>query len=221
MSETDSFVEEVSEELRRDRLFRLFRRYGPYAIAALVLLVGASAWNEWRKAERAAAMARAGDALRAAMAMTDPAARAGALAPLSAPGAAAPLVAGLLEAQARAQAGDAARARAILEGIAAAPEADAVYRDAARLRLVALGLQGTTPAERVALLDPLTGPDAPFRLLALEQRAVARIEGGETEAARGDLSAILADPLTTQALRARAQGLLEAIGGVPPAAPLQ
>lgn len=221
MSETDSFVEEVSEELRRDRLFRLFRRYGPYAIAALVILVGASAWNEWRKAERLAAMAEAGDALRAALAMTDPAARAEALAPLSAPGAAAPLVAALLEAQARAQAGDAARAKAILEGIAATPDTDPVYRDAARLRLVALGLAGTTPAERVALLDPLTGPDAPFRLLALEQRAVARIEQGETEAARGDLGAILADPLTTQALRARAQGLIEAIGGLSPAAPLQ
>ncbi|MEL6318680.1 MAG: hypothetical protein AAFR16_13700, partial [Pseudomonadota bacterium] len=37
--ETDTFIDEVTEELRRDRLFALFKRYGPFAIGAVVLLV--------------------------------------------------------------------------------------------------------------------------------------------------------------------------------------
>ena len=57
MSETDSFIEEVTEEVRRDRLFALFRRYGWIVLVLIVLVVGGAAWNEYRKAQdRAAAL---------------------------------------------------------------------------------------------------------------------------------------------------------------------
>ena len=54
MSDTDSFIEEVSEEVRRDRLFKLMKRYGWIAILAVLLLVGGAAFNEVRKARQAA-----------------------------------------------------------------------------------------------------------------------------------------------------------------------
>ena len=44
MSETDSFIDEVTEEVRRDKLFALFRKYGWIGIAAVLLIVGGAAW---------------------------------------------------------------------------------------------------------------------------------------------------------------------------------
>ena len=51
MSDTDSFIDEVNEEVRRDRMFNLFRRDGWIAVAAVLLLVGGAAWNEWRASQ--------------------------------------------------------------------------------------------------------------------------------------------------------------------------
>ena len=59
MANQDSFINEVTEEVRRDRLFTLFRRYAWIGITIVVLTVAGAAWNEWRKADaRAEAQAR-------------------------------------------------------------------------------------------------------------------------------------------------------------------
>ena len=52
MSDTDSFIDEVTEEVRRDRMFNLLRRYGWIAVVAVLLLVGGAAWNEWRLSQQ-------------------------------------------------------------------------------------------------------------------------------------------------------------------------
>ena len=49
MSNTDSFIEEVTEEVRNDKLFALFRKYGWIAGLAVVVMVGGTAWSEWNK----------------------------------------------------------------------------------------------------------------------------------------------------------------------------
>ena len=46
MSDSDSFINEVSEELRRDRLFALMRRWGWLAGLVVLAIVGAAAWFE-------------------------------------------------------------------------------------------------------------------------------------------------------------------------------
>ena len=67
MSNTDSFVDEVTDEVRRDRLFAMFRKYGWIGVVMVLLIVGGAAWTEWQKAvasERAQAF---GDAALAAL----------------------------------------------------------------------------------------------------------------------------------------------------------
>ena len=54
MHESDSFISEVSEEVRRDRLYAGLRRYGWLIAALVVLIVGGAAFNEWRKLSRQA-----------------------------------------------------------------------------------------------------------------------------------------------------------------------
>ena len=51
MSDSDSFIDEVTEEVRRDRFYRNVRRYGWIAVLAVVLLVGGAGWYEWQKAQ--------------------------------------------------------------------------------------------------------------------------------------------------------------------------
>jgi hypothetical protein len=84
LSETDSFIEEVTEEVRRDKLFALMRKYGWIAILAVLLIVGGAAYNEWRKASEAAAAQALGDSLIAALEIEDATARAAALAKITA-----------------------------------------------------------------------------------------------------------------------------------------
>ena len=79
MSDTDSFIDEVNDEVRRDRFYLLLKRYGWVAILAVVLLVGGAAWNEYQKAQNRARAEALGDAMFAALAGTDAAARAEAL----------------------------------------------------------------------------------------------------------------------------------------------
>lgn len=216
MSNNDSFIEEVTEEVRRDRLFRLMRRYGWIAVLAVLLLVGGAAWTEWRRAKAEAAAEAAGDGLSAALATEGAAARAGALAALTlAPGTEAPR--GMLLAAAQAEAGDAAAAAATLAELAADPAQPRVWRDLAALkRLLLLGAD-LPPADRLAALEPLATPGAPFRVLAVEQQALARLEAGERTAAIGLLDGLIQDQEASLGLRLRAAQLMVALGGRPEA----
>ena len=53
MSNPDSFVDEVTDAVRRDRLFAAFRKYGWIGVVLVVLIVGGAAYNEWQKAQAA------------------------------------------------------------------------------------------------------------------------------------------------------------------------
>ncbi len=66
-SNPDSFIEEVTEAVRRDRLFTFFRRYGWIGVVAIVGIVALSAWTEWTKRRDEARAQAFGDAVVAAM----------------------------------------------------------------------------------------------------------------------------------------------------------
>jgi hypothetical protein len=75
VSDIDSFIEEVSEEVRRDRLFQLMKKYGWIGIALVLLLVGGAAYNEWQKASKRTVAENLGDQLLAALKNDDSADR--------------------------------------------------------------------------------------------------------------------------------------------------
>jgi hypothetical protein len=212
----DSFIDEVTEEVRRDRLFTLMRRYGWIAILAVVLIVGGAAWNEWRKANDRAAAQALGDALIAALETEDAQARKGALETIDA-GDNADLAAlvGLLIAETDSATGDAGAALADLDALVAAPGISPVYRDLAALKAVMIGARTLSPADRIARLQGLALPGAPYRLLALEQIALAEIDRGNTEVAIDRLTEVLGDVGASQGLRNRASQLIVVLGGAP------
>lgn len=212
MSDTDSFIEEVSEEVRRDKLFGYIRRYGWIAVVLVVVLVGGAAYNEYAKAKaRAAAQAR-GDAIQAALSVHDRGERAANLAQIEGADRAAPVVAMLLSAEAQA-ADDPDTAAAALKSIAEDSTQPALYRDLAALKLVILTASDTAPADRIAALQPLTAPGGPFRILAEEQIALAEADSGDTEAAIARLKSLIEDTEASRGLRQRATQLIVALGG--------
>lgn len=214
MANEDSFINEVSEEVRRDKLYGLMRKYGWIAILAVVLVVGGAAFFEWQKAkDRSAAQAK-GDALVAALSEQTPEARAEALRDVpvnDTPGGRAVLA--LLQSAGALEANDTENALAALDGLAADADAPALYRDLAILKSAIVGAGVTSPEERIAKLAPLFAPGNPYRLLALEQRAFAEVEQGDSDAALDTLTGILADAEITEDLRRRVSQLIVALGG--------
>ena len=203
----------MTEEVRRDKLFRLMRKYGWIAVALVVLVVGGAGTIEWQRAQARAEAEAAGDALLNALEEDAPTARAEVLAAIEGDSGGRNAIVRLFQAAAEIEAGEDGRALATLEEIAVDAEAPSVYRDLAVLKSVMIS--DAAPEERIARLEPLTRPGNLFRLLAIEQRALAEVELGQTQTAIETLNGILADAEQTEGLRRRASWLIEALGGTP------
>ncbi|MGI3211715.1 tetratricopeptide repeat protein [Roseovarius tibetensis] len=215
MSETDGFIEEVTEEVRRDRLFRLMRRYGWIAVLLILVLVGGAAWNEWRKAQAEDAAQAFGDSILAALSQPDRAARASALAEIDAPNPEAAAVVDLLAAGEVAE-GDPESAAARLLSITEQAETADVYRQIATLKAVTLPQSGLSVDTRRQRLEALVSEGGVIRLLAEEQLALIALETGDRSAALERLTAIAADAEATAGLRRRATQVIVALGEDPP-----
>ena len=214
MSDTDSFIEEVSEEVRRDRLFGYVRRYGWIAVLAIVLLVGGAAWNEWRKVQDRQTAQAFGDAILNALEQPDGAARAGALDQIEAPSEGGRAVLGLLTATEEGADAPEAAAKRLL-ALADSADVPQVYRQLATLRATALPNSGLSAEDRRARLEGLAGTGGLVRLLAEEQLAFLDVEAGETDAALERLRRIADDAEATAGLRQRAQQVMLALGEEP------
>jgi hypothetical protein len=212
MSNPDSFIEEVSEDLRRDKLFAVFRRYGWIAALAVIGIVGTAAFTEWTRAQDRAEAQAYGDAIFAALNTQDANARVDALASISAPEDGAPILALLTAAEATA-ADETDRALAALRSLADDPLTPTVYRDLANLRLLLLGGEALGIEDRLARIEALSAPGAPFRQIAREQQALVMIEQGETDSAIELLTDIAEDATSTNGQRQRAAQLVVSLGG--------
>jgi hypothetical protein len=212
VSETDSFINEVSEAVRRDKLFRLFRKWGWIPVLLIVLLVGGTAYNEYAKARDAAAAQARGDAILAAMENGDAAARQQALDAISLDGQAQAVVK-LLESNEAIAAENRAAAVAALDSVIGNAELPQLYRDLATFKKIVLTANDTAPADRIAALQPLLVAGSAFRVLAEEQVALAEVEMGEVFAALDRLRALTQDTEATAGLRRRVTQLIVALGG--------
>ena len=210
MSNSDSFIEEVTEEVRRDRLFGLFRRYGWIAVLLVLGVVGGTAWTEWQKAAARDAARAFGDGMLQALEAETPEARTTAMAGLAATGDQSAVQRLMLATDPQQ---DRAGALTALQALAADTAVSQVYRDLATLRLVLLAGAEMTVSERRAALDPLTAPGRPFRPLALEQLAYLAVEDGDTAAAITQLRSLSQDQEAPAGLRRRAAQVIVALGG--------
>jgi len=178
-NQNDSFIDEVTEDLRRDRLFGAMRRYGWIGLLLILAIVAGAAWREYSRAAAAREAAAFGDAVVAAESAADPAAALLAIDAGKRPGRSALLA--LLAAGKQVEAGQTEDAAATLRAVAEDAATPQPERDLARLKLILLDGAAMGAAARDAALADLSAAGRPFRLLALEQKAVALIEAGRPE----------------------------------------
>ncbi|SDI01436.1 tetratricopeptide repeat protein [Lutimaribacter saemankumensis] len=215
MSETDSFIEEVTEEVRRDKLFALFRRYGWIGILAVLLIVGGAGWNEWRKAQDRAAAEALGDRMISALESDSALSRAAALGDIPTEGAGQDMLIALARAGELSAAGDTAAAVEALQQVAANGDVPEIYRRLAGFR--ALVLQTDLPAEeRRRQFESFAQAGGILRLLSEEQIALIDIGTGAQDAALDRLGRIVQDAEATTGLRRRASQLIVSLGGEVP-----
>ena len=208
MSDTDSFIDEVTEEVRRDRLFGYFRRYGWIPAVIVFALVGGTAYNEWSKAQVAQVAQARGDALLDALALEDEAERAAAFSALAREDEDA-LVAKLLAAGVETE-----QAVDLLRSVADDGRQPQYIRDLARLKMASTeGL--LTLDEAAAILAELSEPGGVYRNVATELLVAVELQRGDTAAALKLLQAHVQDAEASSEQIQRMGELIEALGAIP------
>ena len=217
MADSDSFVQEVTEEVRRDAMYAAWRKYGPFLVGAIALVIIGTAAQSWWKNSQKNAMRDAGGAFIEAQTVEDPEASAEAFLALSSENdgdyAA---MAGLRAAASFGASGDVDRAVEQYQAVASMSGVDERLIDLAKLRLVMIRADIMEPSEMVEALQPLSVPGEPWRSLALEFTAAAHVRAGDVDAAVGSLSTLASDESTTAAVQARAREMIAALGGTAP-----
>lgn len=210
MHNPDSFIEEVTEEVRRDRLFAAFRKYGWIGALLVVAIVGGTAWREWTISQAAARAEAFGDGVLDALDIGGSQERRDALAALPATGGQKAIIDLLLSSD---PAEDRAATLAALDRLIGDQSQPQSLRDLATLRRVIVAGTEMPLADRQMALDGIAQPGRPFRTLAQEQLAYLMIEAGDKAGAIAALQALTTDQEASAQLRSRASQVITALGG--------
>ena len=208
MSETDSFIAEVTEDVRRDRLFGLFRRFGWIPAALIVIIVSGTAYNEWSKSKADKLAQVRGDALLAAMDTVDEVARASALNEIASQGSE-NIVAQMLAAGAKDE-----NSINFLNAVIENTDQPEYIRDLAKLKLTMIpGAQ--TKEQKLKTLDILSQPGGIYRNAAVEMLVAFELELGNLNKAIEFLKSHIQDAEASRAQVQRMAELLVALGSEP------
>ena len=206
-------MQEVSEEVRKDRFYRILKKWGWVGIALIVALVGGASFNEWNKDSKINSARNLGDRVLAAIASKD--------------------VIDLKEIEIKNVSQDIFiknlmsailfsddkldASKKALEEIGGIPGITKTYKDlnAFKLGLLLLKSGNLTGEERFGVFEALVEPGSPFRSLAKEQQALILIEQGKIELAIKTLVEIMDDSETTDTLRRRVTQLRISLGSDP------
>ena len=215
LSESDSFINEVTEEVRRDQLFAMFRKYGWIGALVIAGIVGGTAWTQWKAASDRGRAQAFGDAVLDSADLGAPADRLAALKGAPATGNQTAIVQLLLASDPTSDPAEALTALRALGADQAAPE---IYRDLANLRLILVSGTDMPIAERRGLLEVMAGAGRPYRVLAQEQLAYLTLEEGKTDEAIVALIALVTDQESSVAMKDRLRQVITALGGPLPEA---
>jgi hypothetical protein len=215
------FIREVDEELRRAQLQSIWDRFAPLIIGACVLVVALTAgyrgWDWWQTRQAA----QAGDRFTAAVQAlesgnrTEGEAQLAQIAESGNDGYAA--LARLRLAGERAAAGAKPEALAAYDAIAADPEVAESLRSLARIRGALLALDTADVAGARERAEPLNQSGGSWRHAAREVLGTAAYQAGELQQARDRFSEIQQDAETPPDLWVRSGMMLAVIDGALPA----
>ncbi|MGV0911352.1 tetratricopeptide repeat protein [Martelella sp. FOR1707] len=212
-NQDDSFIREVNEELRSDRMKDAWRRYGKVLIAAAVILVvGTAGWRgyEYWQAREAA---KSGDVFLTALNQIEAGnldAAEQTLAQLEQEGHGSyPVLAQLRAATLLSEAGDTAAAISAFSSIGKDRSVPEAIRDAAKLRAGWLLVDTGTYEQVSAEVEELSSDGNPFRFSAREILGLSAYRLKDYARAQEWFEAIANDPEAPRNVLNRAQIMLE------------
>jgi len=215
VSDTDSFLQEVSEELRRDRLYKNLRKYGWIAILLVILIVGAATYREYLKSQAATEAQLFGKSIIDALNEKNAVDRISKLQKINVPSEnAKAILAMLLSAETNGN-NSSGLENSTLSDITQSLSIDDHYRDLLNFKILLGSAETMNLDERSTAFEALSKPGNPFRLLAEEQMVLIEIELGNTDKAIKKISQILLDSELTAGLRNRATQMMIALGKDP------
>jgi hypothetical protein len=213
---TETFVREVDENLRRDRLRDSAKKYSGWLIAAVILFLGASGgWLYWqdyraRQSEKAVdELAQIYTAISKGQVGAAPA-QLDALSNDRSKGVRASAMFG--RAAVAVEQNDTKLAIAKYREIAADTSLPAPFRDLATIRQTALEFDSMKPDQVIARLAPLAKPGTPWFGSAGEMTGMALIKQGKNAEAGRLFGAIAKDKQVPDSLRARSVQLASSLG---------
>ena len=208
VSDTDSFIEEVSEEVRRDRLYGFFRKYAWVGILVVVTIVGGTAFLEFQKSKAKTKAEALGSAIIEALEISNEKERVELLGNIEVSNSEAKSIVALLLAAEEISLQNYDAASRNLNVISEDQSISQIYRDMAKFKFLLIS-HGRLEFELLLTgFEDLASPGNPFRLLAEEQIALLRLKNKENEAAINILKSILDDAELTDTIKQRVSQLL-------------
>ena len=208
MSDTDSFIEEVSEEVRRDRLYGFFRKYAWIGILVVVIIVGGTAFLEFQKVKAKTKAEALGSAIIEALEISNEKERVELLGNIDVSNSEAKSIVALLLAAEEISLQNYDAASRNLNAISEDQSISQIYRDMAKFKFLLISHSRLEVELLLTGFEDLASPGNPFRLLAEEQIALLRLKNKENEAAINTLKSILDDAELTDTIKQRVSQLL-------------
>jgi hypothetical protein len=208
VSENESFIDEVTEEVRRDKLYLFLKRYGWIGVIAIVSIVLGSVFIEFRTNSRNNAAEQLGDSLVKSLGNMDQD-NADGVQGLSEFLDSKSLISLIFQAKNFEMQLEHEDALRTYDKIIDTNDVPRGISDFAKFKQLLLSKEDRIKMEK--LLLELISPDSSFNLLALEQKVLFNISNGDLEAAFSNLELILNDPEASQGLKSRISQVKEAI----------
>ena len=201
MVESESFIKEVSEEVKRDKLFKVLKKFRWHLITLILVLVGGVGGYEYHIYSKKLRAEKNGDFLVSSLnALKNNGNN------LKGQGAnkLLDILIKLSEAKFFEEKGDIRIANEIYAQIIEQNKEEKFFNHYAKLQIYLLDpAEDLGDTEKIKMLDELSAPDAPLKLLALEEKLYLYIKSDDLPNIRNQIKLILSDITITPQQRNR------------------
>ena len=195
MVESESFIKEVSEEVRRDRLFKLLNRFKWPLFALVMLSVGAVGSYEYYKFDKKSRAQRNGEFLMSAIENLNDN---GQIVTEEIDNKFVAVLIKLNEAKYFEKEGDIKSATATYNDIISKYGDNKFFNHYSKFQLYLMDpAESLGDTDKITVLDELSAPDGPLKLLALEQKLYLYVKINDLENIKLQVNLILSDQAIT------------------------
>ena len=191
MVETESFIKEVSEEVKRDKLFKILNKFKWPLFALIILLIGAVGGYEYYKFSKKARAQKNGEFLVSAIENLK---NKGQTVSEDIDNRLLSVLVKLNEAKYFEEKGDVKSATAAYEYIISKHGENKFFNHYSKFQLYLMNpAESLSDKKKIDVLDELSVPDGPLKLLALEQKLYLYVKISDLDNIKSHVKLILSD----------------------------